>query len=562
MGRKIVIVGGVAAGPKAAARARRLDPTAEITIVEQADLLSYAGCGLPYYISGVVPERKQLMATAIGVLRDPKYFSQVKNIQVFTWTRAVNIDRQAKELEVQKADTSETERLPYDKLIIATGADPAEPPIPGKELGSVLRLKCVEDADRFRACLEGRIGLQVAIVGGGLIGMEMAEAVAARGGSVTVVEALPHVLPMLDADMASLLEKQLRQKGVNVVTSARVERFEGGEDGNVSRVVTSKGTFAADLVLFSIGVRPNVDLARRAGLLIGPSGAIHVNEYMQTSDPDIYAAGDCAEKACFVRGTPCFLPLGSVANKEGRVAGSNAVGRAERFPGVAGATGLEVFGWSVARAGLSVEQATELGIPAVSALVAGPDKPHYYPGSKPVYLKLVADKSTRRLIGIQGLGLGDVVRRVDVAITAMTARMTVDDVAQLDLVYAPPFSEAMDVLITGANVLRNKLDGLLQGITSTELQVRREAGEDLTLLDVRTPDEHKAGTIPGSLLIPLGALRSRAAEISSGKPVVVYCKSSLRAWEAVRMLAGKGFDCVELLDGGFMAWPFEVVQGQ
>jgi NADPH-dependent 2,4-dienoyl-CoA reductase/sulfur reductase-like enzyme/rhodanese-related sulfurtransferase len=561
MGKKIVVIGGVAAGPKAAARARRLDPSAEITIVEKDEILSYAGCGLPYYISGVVEDWRELIATPIGVLRDPQYFAQVKNIRVLNKTLAVRIDREAKEVEVQKVGSGETQRLPYDKLIIATGAEPIEPPIPGKDLENVLRLKRIEDAERFREQVGGGACPQVAIIGAGLIGMEMAEAVSGCGSQVTLIEMLPHILPMLDADIASLVEKHLRQIGVRVMTSTRVERIEGDESGRVCRVVTTQGPVEASLVLLSVGIRPNVELARQAGLLIGPSGGIFVNEYMQTSDPDIYAAGDCAEKSCFIRGTTCFLPLGSVANKEGRVAGSNAVGHVERFPGVAGATALKVFDWNVGRAGLSVEQAAGLGIPVVSATVSAPDKPHYYPEAKPIILKLVAEKSTRRLIGIQGVGAGEVVKRIDVAITAMTGGMTVDEVAHLDLAYAPPYSEAMDVLIHGANILRNKLDGLLRGVTATELQACRKAGEDLLLLDVRTPDEHQAGAIPGSTLIPLGALRSRLTEIPCDKRVVAYCKTSLRAWEAVCILAGQQFDNVEILDGGFLAWPFETQQG-
>ena len=561
MGKRIVIIGGVAAGPKAAARARRLDPSAEITMIEQDQVLSYAGCGLPYYISGVVPDRRQLISTSAGALRDPEYFEQVKGVRVLNGTQALEIDRQAREVAVRRLETGETLRLPYDRLIIATGAEPVEPPIPGKELGNVLRLKRLKDADRIRARLQERAGQRVVIVGGGLIGLEMAEAASACGASVTIIEQLPHVLPMLDTDMALLLQNRLQLNGVKLYTATRVERLEGDENGQVRRVITSRGTFEAHLVLLSIGLRPNVELARKAGLLIGPSGAIHVNEYMQTSDPNIYAAGDCAEKNCLVRGTPCTMPLGSVANKEGRVAGSNAVGHAERFPGVAGTTALKVFEWHVGRAGLGVDQAGELGIPVVSSIVAAPDRPHYYPGNKPVILKLVAEKGSRRLIGIQGLGLGELMKRIDVAVVAMTARMTVDDVATLDLAYAPPYSEAMDLIINGANALRNKLDGLVKGVNSTELQARRQAGEDLFLLDVRTPAEFRAEAIPGSTLIPLGELRTRGSEVPRDRPVVVYCRSSLRAWEATRILSGLGYDNLELLDGGLMAWPYETVRG-
>ncbi len=553
---RIVVLGGVAAGPKAAARARRLDPDAEITIVERDEVLSYAGCGLPYYISGLVEDRNDLMATPIGVLRDPEFFARVKGINVLNRTEAVAIDREARELEVRHLPTGEVRRLPWDRLIIATGAEPIDPPIPGNDLDNVLQLKRLEDADRFRAEMLSGACPYVVIIGGGLIGMEMTEAVTECGSAVTIVEMLPHVLPMLDADMAALVEKHMRAQGATLLTGTRVERIEGDGNGRVARVVTTNGTIPAQLVLQSVGIRPNVELARDAGLLIGPSGGIHVNEYMQTSDPAIYAAGDCAEKSCFVRGTPCFLPLGSVANKEGRVAGSNAVGHVERFPGVAATVALKVFDWNVGRAGLSVAQAAEMGIPVLSATVSAPDRPHYYPGTQPIVLKVVAERATRRLIGIQGVGLGEVIKRIDVAVTAMTAGMTVDEVATLDLAYAPPYSEAMDVLIHAANVLRNKLDGLLRGVTSLELHEALEAGEDITLLDVRTPRELEAGAIPGSTLIPLGALRERAGEVPREGRVVVYCKTSLRAWEACRLLSRFGYDNLEILDGGMLAWPY------
>ena len=561
MGKRIVVIGGVAAGPKAAARARRLDPSAEITIVEKDEILSYASCGLPYYISGMVKARRQLITSSAGALRDPQFFAKVKNIKVLNKTLAVAVDRQAREVEVQDLSTGETRRLPYDKLIIATGAETLEPPIPGKDLQNVVRLKRVEDADRFRAYVESQPRSQVVLVGGGLIGIEMAEALTLKGFDVTIVEMLPHILPMLDADVTSLLEKYLRNMGVKLALGARVERFDGDDQGRLKSVVTTKGTFEAPLALLSIGFRPNVELARKAGLLIGTSGGIVVNQYMQTSDPNIYAAGDCAEKSCTMRGTSCFLPLGSVANKEGRVAGSHAVGHTDRFPGVVGATAVKIFDWNVGRAGLSVEQATALGIPVVSMTVAGGDKPHYYPGNNEVILKLVGEKASRRLLGIEGMGPGEVIKRIDVAITAMAGRMTVDEVAQLDLAYAPPYSEAMDVLIQAANALRNKMDGLLRSVNCVELQARRQAGQELFLLDVRTPAEFAGAHLPGSELIPLAAVRERVAEVPRDKPVIVYCGVSLRAWEAFCILKGYGYDNVELLEGGMAAWAFETEAG-
>ncbi|NSW54391.1 MAG: FAD-dependent oxidoreductase [Armatimonadetes bacterium] len=561
--KRILIIGGVAAGPKAAARARRLDPDAEITIIEKDEIMSYAGCGLPYYISGMVDNRNDLMATPIGVLRDPAFFADVKGITVLNRTEALSIDRAAHEVEVKDLKTGEIRRIGYDKLILATGAEPLEPAIPGKDLDNVLHLKRIEDADRFREHMRARACPYVVIIGGGLIGMEMTEAVTECGSAVTIVEMLPQLLPMLDYDMAALVEKHLRSRGVTVRTSTRVARIEDNGDGKVKSVITGDGQeIPAQLVLLSIGIRPNVGLARDAGLTIGPSGGILVDEFMRTSDPDIFAAGDCTEKRCFVRGTGCILPLGSVANKEGRVAASNALGIADRFHGVAGTTALKIFDLNVGRAGLTFAQAKQMGFNVFTATVTAPDKPHYYPDAKPVVLKLIAEHGTHKVLGIQGVGLGEVIKRIDVAVTAMTGNMTVDEIANLDLAYAPPYSEAMDVLIHGANALRNKLDGLYRGINCTDLKAILESREeDVFLLDVRTPDEHDAAYIPGSTLLPLGKLRARYEEVPRDRRVVAYCKTSLRAYEAARFLAGKGYDNIEVLDGGMLAWPFEVVTG-
>jgi NADPH-dependent 2,4-dienoyl-CoA reductase/sulfur reductase-like enzyme/rhodanese-related sulfurtransferase len=509
----------------------------------------------------MVEDRKSLMASAVGVMRDPAFFAASKRIRVLNRTEAIAIHREEHELEVCDLKTGEIKRLPYDKLILATGADPVEPPIPGKELENVLRLKVVADADRFREILQAQACPNVVIIGGGLIGMEMAEAIVECGRGAAVVEMLPHILPMLDPEMSALVEKHLRQQGVKVLTSTRVERMEGDADGKVTRVVTSAGEIPADLVLLSIGIRPNVSLAKAAGLEIGSSGAIKVDDHMQTSDPDIYAAGDCAEKLCLVTDSPCYLPLGSVANKEGRVAGSNAVGHEERFLGICSSTALKIFDWNVARTGLTATQAQKMGLDVVCATVSGLDKPHYFPGSKAVVLKLVVEKATRRLLGVQGVGPGEVVKRVDVAAVALTANMTVDQVANLDLTYAPPYSEAIDILIHGANIVRNKLDGLVAGITSLEFKEARDRGEDLVLLDVRTPDEYEAVRIPGTTHIPLGVLRQRASELPRDRRIVIYCKSSLRAYEAARILAGLGFTNVQILDGGLLAWPFEEQTG-
>jgi NADPH-dependent 2,4-dienoyl-CoA reductase/sulfur reductase-like enzyme/rhodanese-related sulfurtransferase len=558
---RIVVIGGVAAGPKAAARARRLAPNAEITVIERDEFLSYAGCGLPYYVSGVVETQNELMETPIGVVRDPAFFQKVKAIKVLNRTEATAIDREKKEVEVKHLGSGETRRIPYDKLIVATGAEPVEPPIPGGDLHNVFRLKSVHDAEELRGITSSACP-RAAIVGGGLIGMEMTEAFCECGKYTTIIELLPQLLPMIDADMALLLTNHLKSLGVNVMTGTRVLRLEGDSKGNVQKVVTDNGDVEAEIVLLSIGIRPNVQLARDAGLLIGPSGGIYVNEYMHTSDPDILAAGDCAEKRCFVAGMPCFLPLGSVANKEGRVAGTNAAGGAERFSGVTSTVAVKVFDWNVARAGMTVQQAEQLGADVVQILVPSPDLAHYYPGAKPIYIKLVVERATRRLMGIQALGPGEAVKRVDVAVTAMTAGMTVDEIALLDLAYAPPYASAMDPLITAANAARNLLDGLYSSATAADVKAMMDGGDGLVLLDVRSPGEYEEVRIPGSTLIPLGALREKAEQLPREKPIAAFCKTSLRAYEAARYLQSVGFDNVRVMQGGVMAWPYEKETGK
>jgi len=555
---RIVVVGGVAAGPKAAARARRLAPDAEITIIERDEFLSYAGCGLPYYIGGSVATQEDLMSTPIGVVRDPDFFQKAKAIRVLNRTEAVGIDRDAKELEIRSLATGETTRLAYDKLVVATGATPVAPPIEGSNLSNIFRLKDMHDAEGIKRLCAGACR-PVAIIGAGLIGMEMAEAFAECGHQITVVELLPQILPMLDSDMALLTQRHLESHGVTVMTGTRVLRMEG--DGNVERVVTDRGEIDSEIVLLSIGIRPQVSLAADAGLLIGPSGGIHVNEYMQTSDPSIYAVGDCAEKLDIVSGMASFAPLGSVANKEGRAAGTNITGGVERFGGITGTAAVKIFDFNVGRAGMTEAQARNLGYDATSVLVPGPDRAHFYPGAKPIFIKLVVDRPTRKLIGIQAIGLGDVTKRVDVAVVAMTAGMTVDQVAGLDLAYAPPYNAAMDPITTAANVARNLLDGLFRGVSTAEVRDLIEAGDDIVLLDVRSPGEHAASRIAGSTLIPLGAVRAKAGELPKDKPIVAFCKSSLRAYEAAQFLAHEGFHDLRIMQGGMMAWPYETESG-
>jgi NADPH-dependent 2,4-dienoyl-CoA reductase/sulfur reductase-like enzyme/rhodanese-related sulfurtransferase len=557
---KVVIVGGVAAGPKTASRINRLQPDAEVTLLDKGKFLSYAGCGLPYYISGVVKEQKELMCTPAGVIRDPVFFQNVKNVKAECGVEVTQIDRDSKRVQVRDVSGGNERWLPYDKLVLATGASPVVPPIPGIDKKNIFTLHSIQDADAIKGLLADGRALDVVIVGGGLIGVEMTEALVERGCNVTLVEMLPQVLSMVDWEMARLVEKHMQSKGVRILTNTRALSFEGAPNAPevVSKVCTTQGTLPADLVILAIGVRPNVKLARDAGLAIGETtGGICVDDHLRTSDPNIYAAGDCVENIDRQTGRPCYVPLGSTANKHGRIVADNICGGDEVFPGVLASSVCKVFDYAVGRTGLSENAARALGFDVIVTLTPGPDQAHFMPTAKTVFMKLVADRITGRLLGVQAVGPGEGAKRVDIAATAISGGMTIDDVANLDLCYAPPISPAMDNLITAANVARNKRDGHMVGISPLEVHCKMERGDDFLFLDVRSPAEYADLHLPNSELIPLGGLRKRLAEVPKDKEIVTFCKVSLRGYEAARILTAAGYENVKVMDGGIAMWPYE-----
>lgn len=561
--KKIVIIGGVACGCKAAARARRLDPQSDITIVEQGDSLSYAGCGMPYYIQGRVAEMRDLMCTPVGVPRNPDFFRAVKGIRALVNTRAVTVDRKKKTVEVIHLNNGQHEILPYDKLVLATGAYSVMPRIEGIGLDYVFGLREPRQASAIRDAISGGSIKTAVIVGGGLIGLEMSEALRERGLAVTVVEMMPHILPgLLDDDIALHVEKHLRDKGVKIVTGERVTALKG-DAGRVAEVVTDKQTLPAQMVLVSVGVRPHAQLAVDAGLAIGPHGGIIVDECMRTSDADIYAGGDSVESRHVLTGDYAYVPLGSTANKHGRVIGTNLAGGNDRFPGIIGTSIVKVFDYTVGRAGLTVKEAEAKKLATMNVVVPATDRPHYYPGAKPVIIKLVADVANRKVLGAQVIGTGQADKRIDVLATAIGLGATVDQVGNLDLAYAPPYSEALDNVIVAANVLRNLLDGVTSKVSPQEVKQRLDKGEDFVLLDVRSPQEFETMRIddPRVRLMPLGRVRSDMGNLSKDKPIVTLCKVSLRGYEAQRILAGAGFTNVSFMEGGLTAWPYELVSG-
>jgi pyruvate/2-oxoglutarate dehydrogenase complex dihydrolipoamide dehydrogenase (E3) component/rhodanese-related sulfurtransferase len=398
----------------------------------------------------------------------------------------------------------------------------------------------------------------VVIVGGGLIGIEMTEALVRKGARVTIVERLPRILPILDADMALLVERHMESHGVRVATGTTVLSLEG--EGTVSAVVTDKGRFPANLVILACGIRPTVALAVAAGLELGETGALRVDAFMATSDPDIYAAGDCVETLHRLTGRPCYMPLGSTATKQGRVAAVNVCGGQDRFPGVLGSSICRVFDYTVARTGLGEDEARRLGHDTMTVLVPGADRAHFMPTAGLLLLKLIVDRTTRKLLGVQVTGPGAADKRIDVAALALTAGLTVDELANLDLCYGPSFSTVMDNMLTAANVARNKLDGVMESCTPAEVHAKLKAGEDVVFLDVRTPEEYEQQRLPRSVLVPLGALRDRLSELSREREIVLFCDTSLRAYEGAIILKAAGFTRVKVMEGGMAMWPYEKVE--
>lgn len=555
---RIVIIGGVACGPKAAARARRRDPKARITVIEEGSMISYASCGIPYYVSGVVAKRSALL------VRTAADFKNVSNIDILAGTRVEAIDRQGHQVHVVNLSGGETSTIQYDKLVIATGSNPIKPPFAGLNLAGIFSVKDVADADNIMGWLASSSAKRAVIVGAGLVGMEMAEVLMARGLQVSLVEALQQVLPgAMDEEIAAPLARYLTRKGVALHLGERVTSFQG-EEGRVRQVVTGKSSLAADVVLLAIGVRPNVRLAREAGLAIGPSGAIAVNPMLQTTDPDIYAGGDCAENVHLVSRAGVFFPMGSTANKHGRVIGTNITGGRDMFPGVMGTTVVKAIDIHVGRTGLGEAEARAAGFDVVTALVSAPDRPDYYPGSKDVLLKVIADRKTGRMLGGQGMGRGELAKRIDVLATAITFGGTVEALANVDLGYAPPYNTALDPLHHAANVIGNKVSGMVEGMMPAEIKAALDSGEDLILLDVRSQAEWNTWRLedPRVRLVPQNALLQRLDELPRDKPIVTICRRGGRAYQAALALNGAGFSGVRFSEGSLAAWPYECFGGE
>ncbi|MGI6224995.1 MAG: FAD-dependent oxidoreductase [Peptococcales bacterium] len=552
---KIVVIGGVAAGPKAAARAKRCNPDAQVTLIEKGEWLSYGGCGLPYFLGATVKELKDLMSTSWEAIRSPEFFKDAKDIDVLLGWEASEIDRDNKKVLITNVKTQETQDLAYDKLVLATGADTVVPPIPGVNALGVFQLKNPGHALAMKDYLQNYEVSNAIIIGGGLIGIETAEAIANWGMDVTIVEMQEHVLPtFLDGELAQALTYYLEQEDLNIQANTKVLNIVTDEEGRVKGVETDQGFIEGQMVLVSVGVRPNVKLAEAAGLEV--ERGIIVNQFMETSDPDIYACGDCVVSEHIISGKKAYVPLGSTANKQGRIVGTNITGGREAFPGILGTSIVKIFDWNVGRVGLSVKEAQRLGYEVAAAFVPGPDKAHFFPGKKLILIKLIADRKTGKMLGAQIIGPGDIARRLDVMVTALTFGATAHQVANLDLAYAPPFSPAMDTLINAANVLKNIIDGKAKNMDYFEFKSKLN-DENVVYVDLRTSEERKAKNVPAKNIvhIPFEELRARSGEIPRDKEIIVFCILSTRAFEAQVILEHLGFENVSFVDAGIQFWP-------
>lgn len=558
--KRIIVIGGSAAGPKAASRARRIDENADITIIQKSADLSMASCGYPYYIGGFFDEREQLLCSPAGVVRDTNFFWNAKKIVTKVSTEATKINPTEKTVDFTDLITGEKGSLSYDKLIVATGATPRKPPIPGIELKGVTTLVSMPDADFLRKVRdEGKIKNAV-VIGGGLIGIETAEALNLAGINITLVEMLPQLLTFLDKHLARLVENYVRTKA-NVILQNGVSAFLG-KDGKLTGVKLNDGTeIPCELAVLATGVKPNTKLAQDAGLTLGKTGGIVVDQYMQTSNPDIYAVGDCIEIPNLITGKPVHAPFGDLANLQGRVAGENAIlGNTATFKGTIQTSICKVFDYAVGTTGLSAQNATEMGFTNIETVVnVSLDKPGFMQG-KLLTTKLVVEKSTHKILGAQVIGPGDVSKQIAIWAMAIQGKMKVEDMVNADLPYAPPFSLAIDHSIATAHIMQNKLRGFYQSISGEELRNKLKEKANMLLIDVRNPGEFEEMRLGiGERLIPLGQLRKRIMELPADKntEIIVWCKISLRGYEAALILQAHGYKNVKLMEGGVMAWAWE-----
>ncbi len=537
---KVVIIGGVAGGATAAARLRRLDERVEIVVLERGGYVSYANCGLPYYIGGVIRERAKLL------LQTPESFKRRFRVDVRVQNEAIEIMPAVKQVRVRRlADGSEYVES-YDKLIYAPGAKALRPPFVGQD-ERIFTLRTVEDTFAIDDYIKARAPQRAVVVGGGFIGIEAAENLVERGIGVTLIQLEDQVMLPFDYDMACILHSKLREKGIDLRLASKVISLRGDADG-IAAEIEGKEPARADFAILAVGVTPETELAKKAGLALGMKGAVLVDAHMRTSDADIYAVGDAVQVKNFVTGADALVPLAGPANKQGRIAADNIAGIASVYKGAQGSSVMKLFELTAACTGLNERSARQAGRAADSALLFSPDHATYYPGAKNMTLKVIFDRADGKILGAQAIGFGGTEKRIDVLAAAIRAGFTAEDLTELDLCYAPPYSSAKDPVNMAGYVIGNLLGGLVRQHTWKDVE-KIATDEGAVLLDVQTRGEYEAAHLNGAVNIPVDELRGRMNELDKSKTIYVNCYSGLRSYIACRMLTANGFQCSNLAGG-------------
>lgn len=531
---KVLVIGGVAAGTKTAAKLKRENPGAQVTIVTKSSEISYAGCGLPYYVGDVITQREQL------IVNTPQSFSRLTGAEVITETEVTALDRAAHTVTARAADGSE-KTFSYDKLVIAVGASPTIPNVPGTDLENVFTMGTPADADALKAAAEAGLGRAV-VVGAGLVGLETAENLSARGVKTTVIDIAPHILPgLLDEEMADYVENILADQGVMVLTSTGLEGLEG--DGTLKKVLTSRRGIKADAAVLALGFKPNTAFLEGSGLEM-IKGTIAVDGYMQTNDPDIYACGDCAIVKNRITGARKWSAMGSTANICGRLAAKRIAGsEAAPHPGVLGTAVAKLPGINIGRTGLGAKEAAENGFDVETVVAISDDKAHYYPGSHPFIMKLLCDRKSHKLLGVQVLGKGNVDKVVDIAVTAISMGAALEDLQYCDFAYAPPFSTAIHPFETAVNVLLNKLSG--DYMTVTPLEFAQGLAQDRRIIDTSLQP-----SLAGSTYVELTSVEGAVEGIGQDEKLLLVCNKGRRAYLLQNRLRYYGYKDVRVLEGG------------
>lgn len=539
---KIVIVGGVAGGATAAARLRRLDEQAEIVVFERSGFISYANCGLPYYIGDVITDSDQL------TLQTPESFHSRFRVSMKVHHEVTALQPEKHMVSVKNLETGEEFQETYDKLILSPGAKPTKPRLPGTDMEKLFTLRTVEDTLRIKDYIQKNHPKSAILAGGGFIGLELAENLRELGMEVTIVQRPKQLMNPFDSDMAAFIHNEMRKHGVKLALGHTVEGFQETQDG-VQVLLKEEEPLLADMVVLAIGVTPDTKLAKEAGLELGIKGSILVNEHMQTSVPDIYAVGDAVQVKHYVTGQDALISLAGPANKQGRIAADHICGKDSAYPGSQGSSVIKVFDMTAAVTGVNETNARKAGLNVDKVILSPMSHAGYYPGGKVMTMKVVFEKETYRILGAQIVGYEGVDKRIDVLATAIHAGMKAQDLANLDLAYAPPYSSAKDPVNLAGFMIENISDGTLKQFHIEDIQNLPHDGS-ITLLDTRTPGEYQRGHVDGFVNIPVDNLREHLDEIPKEKPVYVMCQSGLRSYIATRILEGNGYTAYNF-SGGF-----------